>query len=232
MWQLHSRSSRLRAACKEYKRACCIEDIMNIKYLLYSLPWPLSMIAFSTALFARMITCIGRHVDNHPSRSRRSPLWLKQLLIDIRNEDQQSAESLYCKFTLLKIFREFNFCYWLDQPKHFKFSVTITKMVAGNCNSCNIKPILKQLRRDNPITSHLCLCRSQQCPFFFLVLRLTELQVKRKWCTIFKYVLTHPSMYRIKPDYISKSVWMVKPLSAYKCQSITLMGQLFSWKLF
>ena len=61
---------------EEYDRARCICIYHEYKVLTALMPKPLSTIAFCTTLFARVITCIGRHVDNDPSGSGRPPFGL------------------------------------------------------------------------------------------------------------------------------------------------------------
>ena len=70
----HSRSSRLRAAWKSTKELAATEATMNIKYRPRFLPRPLSTMAFFPTSFARVIVCVGRHVDNDPWDPEDHPL--------------------------------------------------------------------------------------------------------------------------------------------------------------
>ena len=65
------------SSLEEYERACCIRGCHEYEVLTVLLAWPLSTTAFFTALFARAITCVGRHVDNDPSGSGRPPFGFK-----------------------------------------------------------------------------------------------------------------------------------------------------------
>ena len=142
----HTKISYIRihmaASCqKSIKEVAASKATMNIRCWLCFLPslcWFTT--AFSTALFARVIACIGRHIDNDPFGSGRPPdnhlAWRVvltghcKLWLAVKRDKSKAFKTAvfvctshvlfsYCKSTLWKMFREFNFLFQLDQWKCF-----------------------------------------------------------------------------------------------------------------
>ena len=153
MWQRHSTSSRPRATWKNMEELAASEATLNIKYWLHFLPRPLSTMFFTTALFARAITCVGRHIDNNPSGSaphssagnnfKLTPQMRTSSELSQEESTQNGclcvhiARARYFRTVIYTIFRKFNFRCRLDQPifKHQIYrTILCTKMLSDDAS--------------------------------------------------------------------------------------------------